>query len=845
MKRTTKLLSIFLTVIILISVLNVGIFAASYTPIAEGEIITASASVNYGKLALEFIPEETGAYAFYSMGEYDTCGYIFDSEMNMICQNDDYTDLNFYAVCSMTAGEKYYLRSELYSNDGEGEYYVTVEKVNTAEEIFIYHGGETVGYVGGYLSFECLAEPEGSFPGELTWEIDNEDVAIIDYCEGSYCDIYLLDVGSANISVSTPDGLSDTVEISVIETPEIEVDAPAFLTFGPNGGSRYFTFTPESDGEYAFYTDGAAGGLFVPSITVYDSEYSYVGENSYGSSTGEIVYRAYLSGGETYTVEVAVFLEAPDFYLYVTPCVAAEGVEIAGYDSELSASYVGMTMSFSSFLSPDIALSEECTWSVDNESVAEIVFAEGDYCEILLLSEGTATVTVTTENGLFDSVEITCKEVPEIKLDEIKTAESAEGDYYKFIPDESGSYSFISYSECGGIGAIFDSEWNVIAFSDIFSAEYGFSVQFDMEAGETYYLYAVKTDVGTDASLDAKITKSVKATSVTLSCGTELYAYVGEYMTVEALFGDKNVEVEGCVFFANGNVVSLDYYENCCDIYFEEAGTAKLTVLTDRGLKAVCNIYVEDMEAEQILLGEEYTVETGKYANDYFWFRAEEDGTYSFVSEGDIDTYVTLMDWDLYEYDYNDDGGEGYDFCLQLEMEAGDEFIFRTSYFEPYTNGDTFKVKIIKSPKAQSMILAEEGTVTAKVGSMIEFTPEFFPLGAEYEEVYFRVSDRSVIEVLYEDEYTCTVLINGEGTAVLEAHTDSGLYAEVTVIVGDQRSAGDVNGDGSVNSIDSNLLKRYIAGEMSDINELNADMDGDGTVNSIDSNLLKRLIAGA
>ncbi|MBE6586802.1 MAG: hypothetical protein E7647_00130 [Ruminococcaceae bacterium] len=841
MKRTTKIISVLVAFVLLISAMNIGIFAASYIGISVGEIVTASVSENYGKLALEFIPEESGAYAFYSMGDFDTCGYIFDSEMNMLCESDDYTDLNFYAVCSMTAGEKYYLRSELYSNDGEGEYSVTVEKVNPAEELIIYHGGETVGYVGKYLSFECLAEPEGSFPGDLTWESDNEDVAVIDYCDGAYCDFYLVGVGNASISVSTPDGLFDTVEISVIDIPEILVDAPAYLTFGPNGGTRCFAFTPERDGEYAVCTAGAGGGLFIPDISIYDSEYEYVGESDYGSDSGEMIVRAHLLGGETYTIEVSVILEAPDFMIYVTPCIAAEGVEIITFDGEMQGCFVGMTMSFSAAFSPDIAISEDCTWTVDNADVASISYQDGVDCEVLLLSEGTATLTVTTDSGLCDSYEISCAEVPGISLDEIKTSESAEGDYYKFIPEEDGNYSFICDSECGALGVLLDSEWNVIAFSDIFSAEYGFSVQADMTAGETYYLYAVKTE---EQEIDVKITKSIAATEVTLSCGSELYAYVGEYMTIEALFGDRNVEVEGCVFFAYGSVASVDYYDNYCDVYFEEAGSTKITVLTDSGLKAVCTVHVADLEIEQIVLDEEYTVEVGKYANDYFGFTPEEDGTYSFISNGYIDTYAALIDRELYEYDYDDDGGEGYNFCLQLEMEAGEEYVFRTSYYEPYTEGDTFTVKIIKSPAAEEMILCEEGTVNASVGSFIEFIPEFLPAGSEREEVYFRVSDRSVIEVLMEDEYSCTVIVNGEGVATLEAFTDSGLYASVTVVAGDAVILGDVNGDGDINAVDTNMLKRFIGGTTTDIVVFNSDMNGDGSIDAIDSNLLKRLVAG-
>lgn len=57
--------------------------------------------------------------------------------------------------------------------------------------------------------------------------------------------------------------------------------------------------------------------------------------------------------------------------------------------------------------------------------------------------------------------------------------------------------------------------------------------------------------------------------------------------------------------------------------------------------------------------------------------------------------------------------------------------------------------------------------------------------------------------------------------------------------------SGDVNGDGAVNSIDSNILKRYLVDSTAKINEYNADLNFDGELNSVDSNLIKRMIAGS
>lgn len=59
---------------------------------------------------------------------------------------------------------------------------------------------------------------------------------------------------------------------------------------------------------------------------------------------------------------------------------------------------------------------------------------------------------------------------------------------------------------------------------------------------------------------------------------------------------------------------------------------------------------------------------------------------------------------------------------------------------------------------------------------------------------------------------------------------------------------GDINGDGVLTAIDSNYLKRIVAGalvsgEHENVNSV-ADINGDGTVNAVDLNLLKRAIVG-
>lgn len=66
----------------------------------------------------------------------------------------------------------------------------------------------------------------------------------------------------------------------------------------------------------------------------------------------------------------------------------------------------------------------------------------------------------------------------------------------------------------------------------------------------------------------------------------------------------------------------------------------------------------------------------------------------------------------------------------------------------------------------------------------------------------------------------------------------------ITYMVSNNYTPGDLNSDGSINSIDAVLLAQFIAGWDVELDEMAADCNGDGSINSIDAVLLAQYIAG-
>ena len=99
--------------------------------IASGEEKTVEINEEGTIYQYYFISEETGTYYFYSEGEYDTYGYLLDSEGEGLNFNDDGEyDLNFCFSYYCEAGETYILLVRFYSQSETGSFNI---KASTTE----------------------------------------------------------------------------------------------------------------------------------------------------------------------------------------------------------------------------------------------------------------------------------------------------------------------------------------------------------------------------------------------------------------------------------------------------------------------------------------------------------------------------------------------------------------------------------------------------------------------------------------------------------------------------------------------------------------------------------------
>lgn len=80
---------------------------------------TVTATDSEQMIYYEFTPKLTGEYRFYTKGNIDTYGYLYDSEKRRLTSNDDGGENNnFKIVYNLTAGEKYYIAMKCYGGAG-------------------------------------------------------------------------------------------------------------------------------------------------------------------------------------------------------------------------------------------------------------------------------------------------------------------------------------------------------------------------------------------------------------------------------------------------------------------------------------------------------------------------------------------------------------------------------------------------------------------------------------------------------------------------------------------------------------------------------------------------------
>ena len=546
--------------------------------------------------------------------------------------------------------------------------------------------------------------------------------------------------------------------------PEIKAGDVENIVIGGDLIPSFFSFRPDQDGVYAFWSYNLQEGDAYGYIENEDGEQIASSDDDGEGLNFRMV--AELDSDACYTLVADSCSCASEYSIrikYLTPAT-----EI--FFEEQDEAFVGVEQELELSTSADEYVYETVIWASKDPEIATV----DQQGVVTPLAAGTATITATTASGLYAEYELVVKEVFVLTVDTSVTLSAVEEQRLAFVPEADGWYGFYStglahldtycdlrdendgYMDAGWDGAYMDH----------------FLIRAWLMAGETYYL--LPTCSGGEAWETYSIFAKPLEDAVSMKIFPEtLTGKVGEYDDVVAVLIPFNSYAQEVTWTSSDpNVAQAEYGT----VYFIGGGTATITATSEAGLTATCQITVTDYPA--ITGGEAVTIDPLQ-GSAMYKFVPETSGTYCIYStgSGDTDPYVHLNDSRFEELGYDHDSGEGDHFLLYYEMTAG-EIYYIYSNCSGYSHGDTYDLHVDLAGEPTSMVLSLE-TVEGYAGKTCELTAQFLPLSSLPQEITWSSTDESVAKMGEDDQ----LLLLSPGTATVTATTKSGLTASCTVTV--------------------------------------------------------------
>ncbi|MBQ9413715.1 MAG: Ig-like domain-containing protein, partial [Clostridia bacterium] len=450
--------------------------------------------------------------------------------------------------------------------------------------------------------------------------------------------------------------------------------------------------------------------------------------------------------------------------------------------------YVGDTAWLDATLGPDDCIPEELTWTSSSGAIAKVEKYDDDEAIVYYLAPGTATITVSSKNGLSTTCAVKVKAPVDIALGEDKTVsitEAGDDACFVFTPSEDGEYYFTSTSSSNIDGTILDSTWQVLN-TDYDSGEGdNFRAVYVMAAGETYYLRANFNDPQETGSFSVTVGKSPLATALTVY-PAEVRAYPGEVFYVSCELQPKGAAVEEITFQSDKlTVATVDQYGKVICV---APGTATITATSTRGLTATCTLMVKALET--ISLGETKTaVVSIPRESACYLFTPTVTATYYFysaVTGDEIDPYGYIYelqdDGSWSSITSNDDSGENRNFRIEQDLIGGTTYILKAKCYSNEATG-SFPITLEKAAAATAIELPE--TVSGYVGETDYLDVTFLPDGSSTEEITWTSSNETALTI----DPSGKMYFLANGTSVVTATTASGLSDTCTVTVSTRPTA--------------------------------------------------------
>ncbi len=745
--------------VFLLSVGTATITATSENGLVASEVVTVKAPV---PIALDdtmsgtVAYRETAAYAF-TLPENGGYRFAFGGDYKHIVVRDRwgstiYNGWTSNGTCTLNdeAGAIYYVYFEGVNEEDVAAYDVTVTALVPATGITI--GGDRTGYMNTSFQLEPVFTPDDAIAEYVTWESSDDTVAAVT----EWGEVHLLRIGTATITATSENGLTDSITVTVKDYDPIVPDTEYAFNNENGNVSTVFSFTAEEDGTYCFYSYGNETD---PYVNLYDADWNWLESADDNADYNNFRLQWKMTAGETYYLRVDSYTSrVGNYYIRAIKLQPAETMTIPDYDTTVAEgdiAYLHVTFG------PEGCATEDVTWHSSDESVATVT----EWGSVHFVGDGTVTFTVTSESGLTASITFTVSntEFYEWQGDASGTLAPQSACIYQWTVPEDGNYRItfgggyknnaVRYPEGGYLDNCWAENW--------FYSRY-------FEAGEVYNLY-MSNERDETVDYTVKITRPGFAESITIEQDNPMIGYVGDYAGLDVSFYPEDAMPEALTFTsANESVVRI---VDGSMMHFVGAGTTVVTVVSENGLR---DEIVVRVKAPVPLIPDTETNST---------MEAHDMAVYSFVADTTGD-YVFTVDSGFYKYcrvycadndHITSESGYG-PLALQVHLQAGEIYYLRVQNYEEY---GAYSVRVKEADAATELVIDQGDTVQGFVSGSLDLSVTFGPEGARKEGITWTSNDPSVV---YVSDWGAISLV-GEGTATLTVTSESGLTDSITVTV--------------------------------------------------------------
>jgi uncharacterized protein YjdB len=425
-------------------------------------------------IPLVFTPAEDGTYCFYSEGELDTYVDLFNEYGNIEIGNDDFNgDRNFRLYYDLVAGQTYYLYVGLVETPCDQTYQVKAGKVESATGIALSQT-QITGRPGDEVELYVSAIPANGYIETVNWSSSDESVVTV---YDGY--VHLHGVGTAVITATTENGLSDTCTVEVVMAAGQSLSCDQTVTVPETADDQWFSFTPDTTGWYHFFTQD--NGHTDPCGDLFNAYGHWLKDADDNAIDMNFDLGYYLDAGETYYLRVHFFEADGSDACTLTVKQMVQPSSIT-FRSNTMQGYLGGDLWIDVNIEPIDAI-QELTWTSSDESIA-LIDPDG---YVSLLDYGVVTITATTSNGLTASCEITVRKPETVKLGDVLTlsTENSQKRFW-FVPEEDGWYGFYTTGEFDTYGYVYDANAEYICEDDDSGVGYNYLIRCALSAGQCY-----------------------------------------------------------------------------------------------------------------------------------------------------------------------------------------------------------------------------------------------------------------------------------------------------------------------------------------------------------------------